>query len=426
MGAAVEMLRAGEPWVSLLRDHTPASWRRLRTVHLTSLLSHGGTDAPSLPSGPVMSVLENNPVLAAFGTHSAEGQGQGPVVVEWDVHLPPSHLTPSPSPAGRPSDADCLALAANTVVQHGSLWQTLAERVFGVSMHESLLKETGGMTAPKWLEIFAESRAAAGEAGRGPWATPERIPRAVADGEAPLLSVFLDVKSASEAPARLRALVRGLNLLGVHVWGVGSFVHSQLDDDDVEEAAWEGQAVRAPASLADIVRVETPSAPGREASAAAHGPADAGTPEVFQARMRPQPPPLSFPPPLLLRILSFADAVIAGAASGQLPRGSAVLFNAGSLFVEAEGERWVVDRALVDRLGRAVQEKGLRVGCYTQESHLDAATATAMVELMNARPDIFALGLSYSGVQGVAAGDIRSGNGLPIPRWLRGVVGRRR
>ncbi len=281
------------------------------------------------------------------------------------------------------------------------------------------------MTVPKWVEVFFASLHRSEETATASAAEDVRawvggLPAAAAAGQEPLLSVFLDVKSAGETPARLAALVRGLNMLGVRVWGVGSFVHAQLSA--FEEGGQRRQEVRVPASIAEVVRAETPSAAGREATTA--HPEGAG---AMTQRGRSSSPPLLFPAPIPLRIFSFADAVAAAAEQGKLPRGAHVLFNAGSLFSEKRsGGVWEVDERLLSRLASAVASRALCVGAYTQESHLDAGTAAKMIGLFNDRPDVFALGLSYSGVQGLAASDIPSGNGLPIPGWLRGLVGRGR
>jgi hypothetical protein len=247
MGAAVAMLRE-KKWRELLHTLTPASSRRVALAHAGAILT-GGDGASS---SALMRDLENNPVLAAFGTADAVRRGKGrdpatgahnPIVVELDVYLAPEH-TSSSSPSSF-SSSSALDVASRTVVSHGSLLQTAAERLLGYSMHASLLLETGGMTIPKWIEVYLEALSIAaphvrvhdgstdaGAAGGGnPW-SPSPSP-------SPLLSVFLDVKSASASPQTLHALVRGLNAMGVHVWGIGSFVHPQVtglvrcwDDDN--------------------------------------------------------------------------------------------------------------------------------------------------------------------------------------------------
>jgi hypothetical protein len=225
MGSAPQLLR-DRRWTALLRQLTPRAHARAALV-TAALPRRAGVSAAC------MRALENSPVVAAFGVASDLARGapagvsHAPVAVEWDVYLSAEACAAVDAAGGhdatRGAHGDALAarVVATTAVAHGSLVHVLLERVCGLSMHRSILQRSGNMTVPAWLRAYFHALAAG---------APAVHVVAAGSPPRPLLSVFLDVKSRGASPAALRALVDGLNAMGVHVWGVGSFVHAQLGE----------------------------------------------------------------------------------------------------------------------------------------------------------------------------------------------------
>lgn len=520
MGAAIDMLRH-EKWVQLLRELTPASWKRVRAASVAAQLSDRSGHS-SVGSGPIMRILENNPVLAAFGVAQSVSAGEhgiaavvahNAIVVEWDVYLP-DHLVrkyagvleSSSAPASSRAEAADI-IARHTVISHGSLIQTMAEGLLGFSMHESVLKSSGGMTAPKWLEIYLECLAVAAPHVRVHEPTSVKPSNGAETSSSsspvarPMISVFLDVKSRRASCSVLKALVEGFNRLGVHVWGVGSFKHGQIagfDSTDVQRV----QAI----TLHDVVEAEDEGAAGTEAadlhlavpdpcikSSASSTSISSSTSGNFSSLASPTlaatsgrgsgsasssataPADVSsssiveLPAPLPIYILSTAGEVIAHAQQGRFPRGAAILFNGGSMLRRKERQlpagttaaanstarqtsgsnsaddcsdastsqpssscasgdsnagRWEVDMDSLSSLRSVAThpDRDLKLGLYTQESHLDQHAAAAMITMTNNHQDVFHYGLAYSGLQGVCAGDIQDGNGFPIPGWAKPIL----
>jgi hypothetical protein len=495
MGASVSMLQA-PVWRELFCGLTPASHARV----------HVALTAGKACSGSVMRLLENNPVVAAYGVAHELGEtgvaggdrdsgglvsprqpatphvfpsgsvAHNPVVVEWDVYLDQTMCDQadtllaaaaarSPSwggksffaspPAGMrhaedAAELDAVArdIARSTVISHGSLLHILLERVFGLSMHTSLLRESGGMTAGKWLEVYRAAIEAAAPHVRleAPAGAPPR----------PLISVFLDVKSARTSAAALELLVRGLNGMGVHVWGIGSFVLRQLAaplggtpqivtpvrerDLVVYDAEGGGEATGllelgedgTIASSSGSVRGSSSAGLPTPSSTAAGGGSASGA-------------PLQLPPPIVFQIYSTPGEIQAGIAAGTIPRGTHILFNGGSLLLDPQTEpppaatpalvagaagaaptarEYPVDSRTLAALAASVASHDLHIGFYTQEHMLAPAAAAALIALADGHPAVFRHGFSYSNLRGVAAGDItRAGmTGFVVPWWLRRLV----
>lgn len=511
MGAAWELTRS-PAWMRAVAELTPATAQRLALAQ-----------AARSGSGAFMRVLENSPVLAAFGVaqeladagHHTSGldaaagaaaapTGAGspptrpplrgtrhtplshaPVVVEWDVYLDlavcrrveralSSSAAGSRAGASAPDTVGDLpphqlaALAADVVdsvvVSHGSLWHIALERLLGVSMHASIMQRSHGMTVHNWLRCYLRALAAA---------APEvRLHGAPGAPPAPLLSVFLDVKSAGADGRVLDLLTRGLNDMGVHVWGVGSFVHAQLGALR-GRAAPQVVSVPLPAVAADDgaragERTPSHASPDKEEGGAraamlGGGPGEAGiapgepvrtsrrwawaevAPGVAAEGGLPHagagdapPPPfaqLTLPPPIAFHLFSFVGGIQRAVDAGALPRGAHVLFNGGTMLSwdaaarsgGALGASYVVHPALLADLDAYRRAHGLRLGFYTQEPLLDSAAADALVRAANDHPATFEHGFAYSGLPGHAPPDMAPVAGRPrpgwhVPWWLRWLV----
>lgn len=402
MGTAGHVL-SSDAWRAQLASRTPAAYRRVAAA-----LAASGA-APH--TGVAIAALENSPILAAFGSaqvHAGAG-GAGPapphahhaVVLEWDTHLEPGAVREAAHALGEegrggarlaPSHRAQLsaALAGSMVIAHGSLWDTLRERALGLAAYAEVKAVSGDMHVRHWLEAYfgalgdmAPALAAA--------AQPRGTPR-------PLVSVFLDVKSSLPTPPVLGLLVEGLNAMGVHVWGVGSFLHTQVRD---------GGAFP---SMQTVAVLAPPGAPG-----CAEGE------EGAQGRVRT----LTFRAPLRLFIVSMPGEVQRGVADGTIPKGADVLFNASTLLVregEGGGGRWRPDTRVLDGLAALVASHGLQLGLYAQESSLDVGHLTALVHAVNAYDHVFAHGWTYANLPGTAAGDIPPSRGFALPWWLKPLL----
>lgn len=516
MGAAPELV-ASPQWLALVGELTPAAHERV------ALAAAAGRASP----GALMRIFENSPVLVAFGVahelrerrHAAAAAGapaaavalatggsashacatggsasHAPVVVEWDVYTSREACNAADAAvraaggldAVPPAERAALAhrLAATTAISHGSLWHIALERLLGLPMHASILQRSGGMTTHTWLRAYfhALATAAPDVDVRAP-----AVATAATASATPHLSVFLDVKSSLASPAALALLTEGLNAAGVHVWGVGSFVHGQL----TELAA---RHVRAGAEQVVTVPDAVPATSSPSGAASAGGPGADDTPAARRRRVSPrevdrligheplgsapQPSqqhqqhhhqrlrnevapevaaegelpqaaaaatpgglPLTsarLPPPIAFYIFSFVGEIQAAAAAGRLPRGAHVLFNGGTMIshhvagadADATQATYAVRPALLRELGALVDRLDLHLGYYTQEALLDAPAADLLARTANEHPALFEHGFAYSGLPGRATGDIRpsptsAAVGWAVPWWLRGLIGRR-
>jgi hypothetical protein len=405
MAAAPEMLR-DPSWCIELSLRTPHAYSLLCRVLLQS--------GRALNSSRLMAALENNPVLAAYGFKRARALSvlrQQPAV-ELDVYLSASvceaveRLYASDvRPSSNALDAIAEDLVQSTLVAHGSALHTICERVFGLSMYRFIALRNGGMTVAAWLNIFTSSVVA----GEAPPSSAPMITGGQNSCSGDRISVFLDVKSAAATPRALLLLVRGLNSRGVHVWGVGSFVHRHI-------------------TLRD---------------------------EWVLCEQRVMGLPVPLPAPLPLHIFTFAAQIQAACASGRLPQGAHVLFNGGSLLLRGDpagapvageeegvaasapapggGRVWVttpsVSAAVLRELGGIAEKHNLHLGFYTSEPALSAAAATALTACADENRSLFVHGFAYSGVPGLAAADlVPSMHQLLLgvfqpPAWLAALLG---
>ena len=399
MAAAPEALRSA-PWCAELQRLVPHAYSKLCAAVISS--SPGG----SLSSGRLMELMENNPVVAAFGHAIAAHQGpslslgRSPPAVELDIYLDEAvcsaverayatEICAVPE-AGILEDL-ATRLVDTTLVAHGGAMHVFFERMLGVSMHGAIACRCGGMTVSRWLDCFfaalrgpaAISTASPEDGNTGHGAPSDNaaclgacsLQRTSCDLLRAPLSVFLDVKSAAATPRALSLLVRGFNARGVHVWGVGSFLHHQ-----VCPSTWPEQRV------------------GPHGSAA--------------------------PAPIPFLLFSHAAGIQASFEARRLPRGSHILFNGGSLLLynrSASAPPPFVPPALLEELGELAVRGELHIGYYAAEQLLCPQAAEMLSEVADAHRGHFPHGFAYSGVPGRASGDIAMHN-VGIRRLPRVVV----
>ncbi len=491
-GAAIELLKDPVA-LQLVRNLTPASFTRV------GIAAEAPGDSKPLPgSGTFMRLMENNPVLAAFGTVTAIKQGYGalnlrgkqgnepdsplprvahnPVVIEMDVYLD-AGLFPAADALlslARPSepalDEAASALVHSAAIAHGSLLHVLLERGLGVSQHASVLRASGGATPSTWLAAYTKAvralapgldlHALPPPSLPAPDATSTTHLDANAGRARALLSVFIDLKSTRASPGVVRLLVRGLNALGLHVWGVGSFKLQQLAGLLADRARYEQRRRVADGSAAedhcgwqrvkqlDVVAA-TPSATAEQGDtswAEAAVPEPSLRPRRSPAAQTKAESPRSFdssnsfasssgdngcstallPPPLPFHIFTSAGEVQRAAANGTLPTGASVLFNGGTLLlpssIPSSQARYILDDRTITAMARVQVDMGLKLGYYVQEAMLDAEAAALLIQCANDKPNVFAYGCAYGNLSGTCAGDIKSGTGFLLPGWLKPFV----
>lgn len=370
MAAAPLMLR--DPvWCAELERLVPHAFARVCEV----------VEAPQgLTSAKLMEIMENNPVVAAFGHAQTVAMKRDSCTsvpaVELDIYLDPS-LCREVETTGA-DDCALQELAARlvntTLVAHGGFVHIFAERVLGLSMYHSIHQRCSGMTVAKWLNCFRDALHSQ------PFTARPGLPDSSAIVGTPL-SVFLDVKSTAATPRALLLLVQGLNARGIHVWGVGSFVHRQ-----VTYPFWQAAV------------------------------------QLIDGVTRPAPIPF--------HIFTHIAGVQQACETGRLPRGSHVLFNGGSLVSIEEATqgggrlRYSVPRFLVADLAALTADFDLRLGYYVAEQVLCAQAAHVLTEAAALQDKcglgaLFSHGFAYSGVPQTVAADIVARPGSPYPGIVR-------
>lgn len=403
MAAAPEALRSA-PWCAELQRLVPHAYSKLCTAIVSS------SPGSSLSSGRLMELMENNPVVAAFG-HAIAARlgpslslGRSLPAIELDIYLDEAVCsaverayaieTCAVPEAGILEDL-AVRLVDTTLVAHGGAMHVFFERMLGVSVHGAIASRCGGMTVSRWLDCFfaaLRGPAAISTASPEDKSTGHDVPsdnvvcsgacssqRTSSDLLRAPLSVFLDVKSAAATPRALNLLVRGFNARGVHVWGVGSFLHHQ-----VCPSTWSEQRV----------------GPGGSAA----------------------------PAPIPFLLFSHAAGIQASFEARRLPRGSHILFNGGSLLLQPQAANRsasapppFVPPALLEDLGELAVRADLHLGYYAAEQLLCPKAAELLSEVADTHRGHFPHGFAYSGVPGRASGDIAM-HGVGIRRLPRVVV----
>ncbi len=387
---------------ALLADRT---WRRILGFLMPDVFEAVKACLAADPDpGRMIPMLENNPVLAAFGTLRATlttRTDEAPnhlAGMEWDVFV--DHRLLDDWSAAR-TDPDALAAVMKraldtALVAHAGASDTVQESL-GVCQYDDVRRTPktafGGVEMDAWVDLFgralylatvpdldravaemaAEARSPSEEACMvHTFATPWSMPRVVElhrriTGR-PWLSIVVDIKSLRSTPAFLADLVRELNRRGVHVAAVGSFLHEELDG----------------------VGLTAQSVGGRE-----------------------------LPGPREVLFFHYAGDLQAACDAGLVRAGQSVMFNGASLLdcvTRGEGEHVYSARlGVLEDLERYRQRHQLEVGFYVQEGDCEASAAAVLSDITDARPDTFALGFAWGGLRDEAglpaAGEPRAGYG---------------
>jgi len=310
----------------------------------------------------VMLALENNPILAAYGecktleqrgerAGQADPKAQRVLPQEWDVWLDPT----------APGDLSKVKIA------HGNFWTTVLQsategqkdKVVGYGRDDVKQAKSGG----QWLELFGKAVAMyrGGAAADGAAAEGDRMAamqRAAAATDAATATdlaidflrkengggLILDVKSTYSTPTDINTFIDALQAKGVHVMGVGTFRHTQLDG------------------------------------------LEAGVRQV--------------------KFYHGISGVENAAKDGSLKKGDHLMFNGGSLVSKRGGwvraESYAVDEGAFQSLASMVAELDLAVGLYVQEGDVDERAIDVLVKLVNRFPAVFKDGFAYGNLSGKA------------------------
>lgn len=319
----------------------------------------------------VMAALENNPILAAYGEckaleQSGEKTGQADpkahkvLPQEWDVWLDPKD----------PGDLSKVKIA------HGNFWTTVLQsategqkdKVVGYGRDDI----KGAKNGAQWLELFGRAVAmyrggAAPEGGAAQGDHMAAMQKAAAATDAATATnlaidflrkengggLILDVKSTYSTPTDIGTFIDVLQAKGVHVMGVGTFRHAQLDK--------------------------------------------------LEAGVRP------------VKFYHGITGVENAAKDGSLKRSDHLMFNAGTLLSKSGGwvreEKYAVDAGAFQALSSMVADLDLYVGLYVQETDVDEKAVDAIVKLVNRFPGVFKDGFAYGNLSGKAETET-SGTGI--------------
>jgi hypothetical protein len=339
---------------------------------------------------PVMPMMENNPVAAAFGvlegTRRPRPEGEESphhlAGIEWDLFFDGALLERWEAVRAAPDQlAAILEEAIDTsLIAHADARDTVQEAL-GLCQYADVRKTPktalGGVEIDAWLDLFARALALGAAADPEPlFAEMAKEPRVASDEPCmqhtfarcwPALrcvevfreltgrscfSVILDVKSLRSTPEFLADFVRALNARGIHVSAVGSF----LRDETVGLSAVEQ-------------RLDGALLPG----------------------------------PRELQFFHFAGDLQAACDAGRVERGQSVLFNGASLLDvtthEGGAPTYSTKLRVLAELEAYRRRFDLHIGYYVQEGDCDHAAAALLSDLSEARPDTFELGFAWGGLR---------------------------
>ncbi len=367
-----------------------ARWRRIVGLLMPDVAAdlreaiEAGCDPARL-----MPMMENNPVLAAFGVTQGAAHRAGDESplhlsgIEWDLFVEAEQIAAWEAATDDEARGRVMARVLDTaLIAHASPADTVQEAM-GICQYRDVRKTRktalGGVELDAWLVLFgralflgaaADLDAACAELARDPrcdsdeecmrftFARPWPIERTVelhrqVTGK-PCVSVIVEIKSLRSTPSFLAAVVAALNARGVHVVAVASFSRDEI------------------AGVSAVAQV-------------VHGAPHPGPREV--------------------QFFHYAGDLQAACAAGRVEQGQSVMFNGASLLDASPG----VDRPVYSTKLRVVAEldalrrrHGLSIGFYVQEGDCDHAAAGLLSDLCEARPETFELGFAWGGLRDLA------------------------
>ena len=378
MGAAPALL-ADARWRRILAFLMPDVFEQVRDALAQ------GADPPR-----IIPMMENNPVLAAFGVfHGAttvrtdgEESPHHLTGIEWDLFLDADLLADWERER---NDPEALTRIMDRVIDtgliaHASAADTVQESL-GICQYRDVRKTPktglGGVEIDSWLDLFGRALALAkAEDLSAALTAMNEDPRSDSDEECmrntfwpvwpvrrsvdlyreitgkPWLSVIIDIKSLRSSPEFLCDLVRALNAHAVHVAAVASFL------------------------LEEVVGVSATS-------------------QTIDGTV--------YPPPREIQFFHFAGDLQEACDAGKILEGQSVMFNGASLLDSLKTDAgWPVYSAKLRVLSELEEYRrrfDLHIGIYVQEGDCDHTAASLLSDLSEARPETFELGFAWGGLR---------------------------
>lgn len=374
---------------ALLAD---ARWRRILAFLMPDVFEQI-RKALATGAGPhkIMPMLENNPVLAAFGVYRSataeplEGEVDNPLHLcglEWDLFVD-ADLFPvwEKARGDEAAMADVMERMIDTsLIAHANPTDTLQEAM-GICQYQDVRKtpktELGGVEVDSWLDLFARALDLARAPNVGEAITAmESDPRSDSDEECmrhtfappwtvrkavevhrevtgkPCISVIIEIKSLRSTPEFLCDVVRAMNARGVHVVAVASFLREEVVGVGATQQVIDG---------------------------------------------------VPYPGPREIQFFHFAGDLQDACDRGLVDSGQSVMFNGASLLetAKAEGGRPVYSTKMTVRaeLEKYRERLDLHVGFYVQEGDCDHQAASLLSDLCEAYPETFELGFAWGGLR---------------------------
>ncbi len=391
-------------------------WRRILAVLMPDVFSDVGQaleEGDPMPT--VIAMLENNPVMAAFGSlqaHAVSGDEESEhhlVGMEWDLFVDQERIEAWEAAENEEARVRCMEMAADTaLIAHARSTDTVQESM-GICQYRDVRRTPksglGGVELPVWIDLYAralelgfaadleaavalmeaQARLDADEAcelhvfvERFPLARALELHARATRGRR--FSVVLDIKSLRTTPVFLRGFVAEMNRRGLHVSGVGSFLREEVEGVSRQSQVVSGELLEGPREI---------------------------------------------------QFFHYAGDLQFACDTEQIIYGQSVMFNGASLLdvvSAADGKAtYSANYAVLDDLERYRSRHGLTIGFYVQEPDCDAEAASLLSDIATARAETFALGFAWGG--------LRDGANLPraeAPRLGLGsqrlleVVGRAR
>ncbi len=344
-------------------------------------------------AGPqrIMPMLENNPVLGAFGVFrsasfpAVEGEEDSPLHLcglEWDLFVD-ADLFPRWEKARGDEKAlyDVMEEMIDTsLIAHANPTDTLQEAM-GICQYRDVRKTSktglGGVEVDSWLDLFARALALAQSTDLGaeiasmskdprsdseeacmlhtfapPWPVRRAVEvhREVTGKEC--LSVIIEIKSLRSTPEFLCDVVHAMNVRGIHVVAVAAFLR--------EEVVGVGKTAQ---SIDGV----------------------------------------PYPGPREIQFFHFAGDLQDACDRGKVEEGQSVMFNGASLLdaVKTDGGRPVYSTKMAVAAELEVYRKrlDLHIGFYVQEGDCDHQAASLLSDLCEAYPETFELGFAWGGLR---------------------------
>ena len=387
-------------------------WRRILQVLMPDVYSDVNKVSDE---GELIPMLENNPVMAAYGMWRTRQLDQQQVggrsdriktleAFEWDVFLDPSYVR-----GYRVAHTEAVEAALDEklvdtmLIAHGTTKQTVVENKIGYAQYGAVKgtpkTEFGGARPTGWMDLFGRAlRVASAENPHELLANMGNESRHTDKDDQSTYQTFeqqmsfkdvidlykkefgvdhfrvlLDIKSRNAEPWVIKRLIGELNRRGVHVQSVGSFTFSELNNlDDINQVV-SGEELGAPRGIKFV-----------------HG------------------------------IGNLQESC----EDGAIFEGDSVMFNAGSILDSVNWDADNPDAAdpsieyIILRLGKFKERYKFHLGLYVQEGASDKRATRKITSFSNRHADIFDMGFGWGGLSNDMGPVSDGGSGMGAQEWF--------